>query len=48
MGITAKLFTSGRSQAVSIPKAHKFEGVNEVLLRRSGDGLIIRPVTGVR
>ena len=33
MEITAKLFTNGRSQAVRIPKACRFEGVDEVILR---------------
>ncbi len=40
---TAKLFTDGRSQAVRIPKAYQFEGVDEVILRKEGDALIIIP-----
>ena len=43
MEITAKLFTNGRSQAVRIPKAYQFEGVDEVILRREGDALIVIP-----
>ena len=43
MEITAKLFTNGRSQAVRIPKAYQFEGVDEVILRKEGDALIVIP-----
>lgn len=40
---TAKLFTNGRSQAVRLPKAFRFEGVQEVLIERDGDAVILRP-----
>lgn len=40
---TAKLFTNGRSQAVRLPKAYRFEGVQEVLIERDGDAVILRP-----
>ena len=40
---TAKVFTSGRSQAVRLPKAFRFEGVREVLIERDGDAVILRP-----
>jgi antitoxin VapB len=40
---TAKLFTNGRSQAVRLPKAFRFEGVSEVLIERDGDRIILRP-----
>ena len=43
MEVTAKLFVNGRSQAVRIPKAYQFEGVDEVILRKEGDALIILP-----
>ena len=43
METIAKLFTNGRSQAVRIPKAYQFEGVDQVLIRREGDALIILP-----
>ena len=33
---TTKVFTSGRSQAVRIPKAYRFEE-NEVYINRIGD-----------
>lgn len=36
---TAKLFWSGRSQAVRLPKEFRFEG-NEVRIRREADGSI--------
>ena len=43
MEVTAKLFANGRSQAVRIPKAFQFEGVDEVILRKEGDALIVLP-----
>ena len=43
METTVKLFTNGRSQAVRIPKAYRFEGVSEVVLRKEGDALILVP-----
>jgi antitoxin VapB len=36
MGDTAKLFMNGRSQAVRLPKAYRFEGT-EVSVRRDGE-----------
>lgn len=44
MQTTAKLFFNGRSQAVRIPKAYRFEGVDEVIIRKEGEALIITPV----
>ena len=43
MAKKAKLFINGRSQAVRIPKAYQFTGVNEVTIRKEGDSLIIAP-----
>ena len=43
METTVKLFTNGRSQAVRIPKAYRFEGVSEVVLHKEGDALILVP-----
>ena len=43
MATSARLFTNGRSQAVRIPKAYRFQGVSEVLIRKEGDALIIVP-----
>lgn len=40
---TAKLFFNGRSQAVRLPKAFRFEGVTEVYIEREGDCVILRP-----
>ncbi len=43
MEITARLFANGRSQAVRIPKAFQYEDVDEVILRKEGDALVIVP-----
>lgn len=39
----AKLFTSGRSQAVRLPKALRFAG-REVIAKRFGNGVLLLPV----
>ena len=39
----AKLFSNGGSQAVRLPKAFRFEGASEVLLKKDGDSVIISP-----
>ena len=39
----AKLFMSGRSQAVRLPKSLRFEG-DEVIARRFGNGVLLLPV----
>ena len=39
---TAKIFKSGNSQAVRIPKEFQLEGT-EVEIQRRGDALILRP-----
>jgi antitoxin VapB len=41
--MTTTLFTSGRSEAVRIPKELRFEG-REVSIRRLGDGVLLVPV----
>lgn len=41
-GDIAKLFTSGGSQAVRLPKAYRFEG-SQVRIRREGDAVILEP-----
>ena len=42
---TAKVFQSGNSQAVRLPKDFRFPtGVEEVSIRRQGDRLILEPV----
>ena len=43
MAQTAKLFWSGRSQAVRLPKALRMEGT-EVRIRREGRMVILEPV----
>jgi antitoxin VapB len=39
---TAKVFTTGRSQAVRLPKAFRFNTA-EVTIERQGDALVLRP-----
>lgn len=39
----AKIFWTGRSQAVRLPKEYRFEG-KEVAIRREGDRVILEPV----
>ena len=39
---TAKIFWSGRSQAVRLPKAFRFQG-DEVRIRRHGSAVILEP-----
>lgn len=40
---TAKLFWTGRSQAVRLPKEFRFEG-EAVRIRRQGNAVILEPV----
>lgn len=42
MSTAAKLFMSGRSQAVRLPKALRFEG-QEVIAKRFGNGVLLLP-----
>lgn len=39
---TAKLFMTGRSQAVRLPKKYRFEG-EEVIIKRLGNGVLLLP-----
>ena len=39
---TAKLFQTGRSQAVRLPKAFRFEG-QEVIIKRVSNGVLLLP-----
>lgn len=41
---TAKLFWSGRSQAVRLPKNFRFDA-DEVRIRKHGNAVILEPVT---
>ena len=43
MGVKARLFKYGRSQAVRLPKAFRFEGA-EVRITQVGDRVILEPV----
>lgn len=40
---TAKLFQTGRSQAVRLPKAYRFEG-DEVYVKKTGQGVMLLPM----
>lgn len=40
---TAKLFMNGRSQAVRLPKAYRFED-NEVYIKKVGNAVLLLPV----
>jgi antitoxin VapB len=40
---TAKIFWSGRSQAVRLPKEYRFDGV-EVRIRRQGRAIVLEPI----
>lgn len=42
---TAKLFITGRSQAVRLPKEFRFEG-DEVFIKRVGDAVVLLPRHG--
>ena len=40
---TASIFKNGKNQAVRLPKDLEFEGVNEVIIVKQGDSLILSP-----
>ena len=41
---TAKIFESGNSQAIRLPKAYRFDpNVKELVIRRLGDTLMLTP-----
>ncbi len=40
---TAKVFWTGRSQAIRLPKAYRFDA-GEVRIRRVGDSIVLEPV----
>ena len=40
---TAKIFQTGRSQAVRLPKEYRFNG-KEVFIKRVGDGILLMPI----
>lgn len=39
----AKLFMNGRSQAVRLPKEFRFEGEDEVMIKKMGDVVMLIP-----
>ena len=41
---TAKIFTTGRSQAIRLPKRFRFSGA-EVAIRREGANVILSPIS---
>lgn len=43
MGITAKLFRNGRSQAIRLPPEFRFAG-DTVRVRRVGRGVLVEPI----
>ena len=43
MSDSAKLFKSGGSQAVRLPKGYRFEGQDGVLIYRQGNRVILEP-----
>jgi antitoxin VapB len=43
MADRAKLFKSGGSQAVRLPKGYRFEGQDEVVIYRVGNRVILEP-----
>ncbi len=43
MSTSAKLFMSGRSQAVRLPKSLRFDG-DEVIAKRFGNGVLLLPM----
>jgi antitoxin VapB len=47
MATTTRVFKSGGSQAVRIPKEYRIEG-DTVLLDRADDGLLLRPAASGR
>lgn len=40
---TARIFPSGRSQAVRLPKEYRFKG-NDVLIKHFGNGVLLLPI----
>ncbi len=40
--VTAKIFRNGRSQAIRIPAAFRFD-TDRVILEKDGDALVVRP-----
>lgn len=43
MADRAKLFKSGGSQAVRLPREYRFEGQDEVVIYRQGERVVLEP-----
>ena len=43
---TTRVFTNGKSQAVRIPKAYRFD-VDEVFINKVGDTVMLTPITSL-
>jgi len=41
---TAKIFWSGNSQAIRLPKKFRLTGVEELTIRKEGNQLVLEPV----
>lgn len=41
---TAKLFKNGKNQAVRLPKQFEFRGIDEVIIRKEGDTIVLIPI----
>jgi antitoxin VapB len=44
MGDRAKLFRTGGSQAVRLPRKYRFDGQREVLIRRQGRSIVLESI----
>ena len=44
MADRAKIFKTGGSQAVRLPRAYRFQGQSEVLIRREGKRVVLEEV----
>jgi antitoxin VapB len=44
MSSRAKIFRSGGSQAVRLPKEYRFQNADEVLVRREGRRVVLEPL----
>lgn len=46
MADRAKLFKTGGSQALRLPRAYRFQGQTEVLIRREGNRVVLEEARG--
>jgi antitoxin VapB len=45
--MTAKVFQSGNSQAVRIPKEFRFKNQDELFIKKIGDSILLTPKNSV-